>query len=324
MLGTESVLLLAFEPDALTDDQVQRVRSAARGFRVVVARERREIEPLLAEVEVVAGQFPPDLLVRAPRLRWFQQWGAGADWLLRHPEAVEADFLLTSASGVHAVPISEHILAFMLAFARGLTVAMRDQRERKWGQLEGSRLLELAGKSMLLLGVGEIGARTARLAAALDMKVIGVRRDPTRSEPGVAEMHGVDALPRLLPRADFVVLTVPLTSETRGMIGEAQLRAMKETAHLINIGRGETVREADLVRALREGWIAGAGLDVFEEEPLPEDSPLWGMENVIITSHYSGLTPHYNERALDIFLDNLERFRAGEPLRNVVDKRLGY
>jgi len=128
----------------------------------------------------------------------------------------------------------------------------------------------------------------------------------------------------LLPEADFVVLTVPLTHETQGMIGERELRAMKPTAYLVNIGRGGTVQERALIRALQEGWIAGAGLDVFETEPLPEDSPLWDMDNVIITAHYAGATPHYNERAMAIFLDNLRRYRAGEPLRNVVDKRLGY
>jgi phosphoglycerate dehydrogenase-like enzyme len=172
--------------------------------------------------------------------------------------------------------------------------------------------------------VGEIGARTARLASALGMRVLGVRRDPSRAVPAVAEMHGNHDLLRLLPEADFVVLTVPLTRETEGMIGEAELRAMKESAYLVNIGRGGTVLEGDLARALEEGWIAGAGLDVFEEEPLPEDSPLWGMEKVIITSHYSGSTPHYDERALEIFLDNLGRYRSGRPLRNLVDKARGY
>jgi phosphoglycerate dehydrogenase-like enzyme len=131
-------------------------------------------------------------------------------------------------------------------------------------------------------------------------------------------------VPKLLPEADFVVLTIPMTHETQGLIGEPELRAMKPTAFIINIGRGGTIQEQVLIRALQEVWIAGAGLDVFETEPLPADSPLWDMENVIITSHYSGLTPHYHERAMDIFLDNLRRYQASEPLRNVVDKELGY
>jgi phosphoglycerate dehydrogenase-like enzyme len=137
-------------------------------------------------------------------------------------------------------------------------------------------------------------------------------------------MVGPEQLLDLLPEADFVVLTVPLTHETGGMIGERELRAMKPTAYIVNIGRGGTIQESALVRALQEGWIAGAGLDVFEVEPLPADSPLWSMENVIITPHYAGATPAYNERALEILLDNLRRYRAGEPLRNVVDKMAGY
>ena len=137
-------------------------------------------------------------------------------------------------------------------------------------------------------------------------------------------MIGPERLAEALPEADFVVLTVPLTPDTRHMIGERELRLMKPTALIVNIGRGGTIDEAALIRALAEGWIAGAGLDVFEKEPLPTDSPLWGMENVIITAHYAGATPHYNERALAIFLDNLRRYKAGEPLRNVVDKTLGY
>ncbi|MEX2536052.1 MAG: D-2-hydroxyacid dehydrogenase [Trueperaceae bacterium] len=319
-----NVLLLALEPDTLTETQIERVRAIAPNLRVVVSREREEIEELLGEIEVVAGQFPRDLLPKAPRLRWFQQWGAGSDWLLQHPEAVTADFLLTNASGVHSIPISEHILAFMFAFARALPRAVRDQVEKNWNAPDGSGVFELADKTMLLIGVGEIGARTARLASALGMRVVGVRHDPSKGAEGVSEMHGTDHLPKLLPHADFVVLTVPLTRETQGMIGEAELHAMKESAYLVNIGRGGTVDEVALVAALQEGWIAGAGLDVFEEEPLPVDSRLWAMENVIVTSHYSGSTPHYDERAFEILLDNLERYQAGEPLRNVVDKRRGY
>ena len=318
------ILLLGFRDGQLEPAQVAAVEQAAPRHRVVVTRDQEEIERLLGEIEVVAGQFPRELLARAPGLRWYQQWGAGSDWLLRHPQAVEADFVLTNVSGVHAIPISEHILALMLAFARSLPLAFTRQRKRQWKRDIERRVFELAGKELLLLGVGAIGARTARSASALGMRVVGVRRDPTRDVAGVEEMNPPDALPRLLPHADFVVLTLPLTRETERMIGERELRAMKESAYLINIGRGGTVHEEALIRALREGWIAGAGLDVFEQEPLPKESELWGLENVIITSHYSGSNPHYNERALEIFLDNLRRYRSQEPLRNVVDKERGY
>ena len=318
-------ILLNFEAGELAETQLAQIQAIAPDMRLLVTRDRDEIEGALDEIEIAAGDFPRDLLPKARNLRWLQQWGAGADWLMRHPEAVELDFLLTNASGVHAVPISEHILAFLLAFGRGFHHAMRAQVRREWFSYEQQTgIFELVGKTMVLVGVGAIGGRTAELAAVLGMRVLGVRRDPTVSAPGVEAMFGPGQLLDLLPEADFVVLTVPLTHETQGMIGERELRAIKPTAYVINIGRGGTIREDVLIRALREGWIAGAGLDTFETEPLPEDSPLWEMENVIITAHYAGATPRYTERAMEIFLDNLQRYRAGEPLRNVVDKKLGY
>ena len=175
-----------------------------------------------------------------------------------------------------------------------------------------------------IVGAGTMGRGIARVAAVMGMDVLGVRRDPSQEVPGVAAMWGPDDLPSLLPRADAVVLTVPLTEETRGMIGKPELEAMRETATLINVGRGGTVDEEALADALRNDRIARAALDVLEHEPLDEGAALWDLENVIITSHYAGVTPHYHERALDVFIDNLERYTAGEDLRNVGDKDLGY
>jgi phosphoglycerate dehydrogenase-like enzyme len=319
-------ILLAFEPDTLSPDQVAQVREAAPDeASVVMTRDRDEIRDMLDDIEVAAGWFPADLLPKASSLRWLQQWSAGADWLMRHSEAAEADFVLTSTSGIHAIQITEHIFAFLLALARELPQALEAQRRRRWvPQDEHNQLFELARKTMLLIGVGAIGERTAQVAAAMGMHVLGVRRDPRIGAPGVEAMFGPDDLLDLMPQADFVVVTVPLTEETRGMIAERELQAMKPTAFIVNIGRGGTIEEEALIEALREGRLAGAGLDVFETEPLPSDSPLWGLENVIITSHYAGITPHYHERALAVFLDNLERYVAGKPLRNVVDRELGY
>jgi len=318
------VLLLGFGSEELDPAAVEEVRAAAPDMRVVATHDRAEIEGLLGEIEIAAGWFPPALAARAPALRWFQQWGAGADWLLRHPEAIERDFVLTNTSGVHAIPISEQIVGTLLMFARGLHHAVRAQERHEWRRARVSELFELAEKTMLLVGVGAIGERTALLARALGMRVEGIRRDPSRAAENVDAMYGPDQLRERLAAADAVVLTVPLSRATRGMIGADELRAMKPTAYLVNIGRGGTVDEAALARALGEGWIAGAALDVFAEEPLPASSPLWGLDNMIITGHYAGSTPKYNQRAMAIFLDNLRRYRAGEPLRNVVDKREGY
>ncbi len=318
-------LLFNFEPGVIPEAELDRVRAAAPDMRLRVTRDRDEIAGFLDEIEIAANGLPRDLLSQARNLHWVQQWSAGVDWLLRHPEIAELDFVLTNVSGIHAIPVSEHILAFLLAFGRGFHHALRAQVCHEWFSYEQQKdIFELAGQTMVLVGVGAIGRRTAKLATALGMRVLGVRRDPTVGVPGVGAMHGPDQLLDLLPEADFLVLVVPLTHETQGMIGERELRAMKPTAHVVNVGRGGLIQEDVLIQALREGWIAGAGLDVFETEPLPEDSPLWEMDNVIITAHYGGANPYYTERAMEIFLDNLQRYHSGKPLHNVVDKRIGY
>lgn len=319
-----ATILINLESDRLTEEQLSQIQSAVPDMTVRMTRDLDEIESLLDDVEIAVGGLPHHLISRARRLRWMQQWGAGADWLLRTPEAVQHSFVLTSASGVHAIPISEQIIGYLLAFARGLHRSICAQVRHEWHRETKESLFELANKTMVLIGVGAIGGRTAEIAVALGMRVLGVRRDPQIELPNIAAMYGPDQLLNVLPQADFVVLTVPLTEETRGMIGERELRAMKPTAYLVNIGRGATVDQDALIRALQKGWIAGAGLDVFTPEPLPRDSPLWEMENVIITGHYAGMTPEYDTRALEILLENLQRYRAGQTLINIVDKQLGY
>lgn len=315
-------ILIALEPRLLPEETRKRIQSLRPDARLIVTEKREEIEKLLPEIELAAGHFPISLITQAPNLRWFQQWGAGTDWLMRHPEVAAHDFILTNASGVHAIPISEHILAFLLAFARGLPKAIRAQGKREWVRNVGA--FELAGKTMLLIGVGAIGQRTAQVAHALGMRVLGMRRSPSNPIPEIDQMAGPDQLDELLPQADFVVLTIPLTAETQKMIDARAFERMKPGAYIINIGRGGTIDEPALIQALQSGKIAGAGLDVFATEPLPPDSPLWEMENVIITGHYSGETPHYDERALQIFMENLERYVKDQPMKNVVDKKRGY
>ena len=317
-------LLLGLEPDDFTTTQLDTIRATVPDMHTRITTDRDEMARHLETIEIALHQFPRDLMVQAPNLRWYQFWGAGADWVLQYPQLTESDVIITNGSGVHPIPITEHIFAFLFAFARGFPHAARRQVESRWKGLGHHGVFELAGKTMVLIGVGAIGKRTAMVANALDMKVIGVRRNPAVSMPHVAHMVGPDQLHAVLPAADFVVLTVPLTSETRHLFDEAALRAMKPSAYIVNIGRGQTIDQNALVRALQEGWIAGAGLDVTDPEPLPAESPLWSMENVLITAHYAGCSPHYHDRIYDIFLANLHRYRAGEDLQNVVDKRLGY
>lgn len=321
-----SILLLGFAEDDFTPKQREAIAAAAGDLTVRYSRDRSEIESLLPEVEVAVEnrKFITDM----PNLKWMQQWGAGADWLMDNSEAAERDFVLTNVSGVHAIPIGEQIMAYLLAFARGFPLAVRHQTERHWSRdvwlPNASGSFELSGKTMLLLGTGAIGVYTAKLARAFDIRVVGVRRDPAKAADYIDEMIALDDLQNHLPNADFVILTLPLTHDTHHLMGETELRAMKSTAILVNIGRGGLIDEQALAKALQEGWIAGAGLDVFETEPLPESSPLWALDNALVTPHTAGDTPHYNERALTIFLENLRRYQAGEPLSHVVDKQLGY
>lgn len=318
------VILIGFRPGILTDAEVTAIQAAAPGRQLVITDDRAAQEALLPQLEIVAGPVRPSVFLRAPGLRWFQGWGAGADWLVRHPEAIERDLIVTNTSGIHAVQLSEHILAFILIFARQFHRAARHQAARKWVHPENDEVFELPGKTLLLLGVGAIGERTAKLASAFGLRVIGVRRDPAIGAPGVERMEPPSRLHDLLPDADFVVVVLPHTTETHHMIGEQELRLMKSGAFLINVGRGKLIDPTALIATLQEGRLGGAGLDVFEEEPLPADSPLWTMPNVVITAHYAGISPDYDRRAAAIFIENLQRYAAGQPLRHVVDKRLGY
>jgi phosphoglycerate dehydrogenase-like enzyme len=212
----------------------------------------------------------------------------------------------------------------MLAFIRQLPLVIRQQGEHKWQSPPGETLEELYQRTLLVVGLGAIGERIARVGNALGMRVAATRRTVADPPPYVDALYTPDRLLEVLPQADFVVLAAPLTKETFHMIGERELQTMKQGAFIVNIGRGKLIDEAALIRALQEDRIAGAGLDVFETEPLPPESPLWDMANVIVTPHYAGASPRYHERAMPIFLDNLQRYRDGAELRNLVDKRAGY
>lgn len=321
-----TTILIGLPDGILQAEQIARIHALAPGARLVVTDRREKMEAVLDDVEIAAGLVSARLIVQAPRLRWYQQWAAGADWLLRCPEAVEQSFTLTSTSGIHATVISEHVLAFLLALSRRLDVAVRAQSRHEWVSYPWGvgAAPELAGQTLLLVGVGAIGRCTAQVASALGMRVLGVRRNPERAVAGIERLVGPAQLAEVLPLADWVVILLPLTQATRGSFGERELRRMKPSAYLVNVGRGGTLDEMALLRALRKKWIAGAGLDVFEQEPLPPDSPFWDMPNVIITGHYAGSMPGYHQRALGVFLDNLQRYQTGQPLRNVVDKRRGY
>ena len=284
---------------------------------------REQLDILLREAEVIFGlRFPLDVLTRSPRLKWIQTTSAGVDRFL-DAEMMASPVTLTNVSGMHATQIGEFVLALMLMFAKNAPLLFQMKQEKQWKRLPSSIL---RSRTVGIVGLGSIGREVARLAKAFGMRVLATRR--TAREEGRAKYVDLllppDQLPRLLEESDFVVLAVPVTAETRKLIGEDELRAMKSTAYLINISRGETVDESALVRALEEGWIGGAGLDVFATEPLPAESRLWELPNVIFSPHVAGVMEEYVERATERFVENLRRFLDGKKLRNVVDKERGY
>ncbi len=317
------MILIAKSLAPVGGERPEEARRLAPAHELLVHPEPAELEARIRDVEVGFGGPPMEMMPRATGLRWLQLGGAGAERVLAHAGAGR-DYVVTNASGVHSIQISEHLLAMMLAFARCIPTSVRNQGARVWLRQEEWRPFELAGKRVLLIGLGAIGNRFAEVASALGMEVVALRARPERGRGAAARVAGIDALPGELPGADFVVVTTPLTPGTERLIGAAELSCMKPSSYIFNIGRGPIIDERALIEALRQGRIAGAGLDVFETEPLPPDSPLWGMPNVLATAHYAGATPRYGERLWEIFLDNLARYVRGEPLRNVVTRERGY
>lgn len=314
------------------DSCAQRVREEFPGSRVVSAKSEEEYRRELPRAEVLFTWRPSGQDIRqAGCLRWVHVPSAGVDHSLPS-ELVESSVVLTNSSGLHGVPIAENVLGMMIMLARKLHDCMRFQLEGRWGRDDLMRaypsLSELYGRTAGIVGLGSIGVEIARRAKAFGMQILATKRD-VNADLGLAQgwidrLLPPEGLPELLRESDFVVIATPLTPATRGLIGEAELRMMKSSAFLFNIGRGPIIREADLIRALKEGWIAGAGLDVFEVEPLPPTSELYRLPNVLITPHYSGIGSGYWERATDLFCENLRRLMLGEELTNVVKKELGY
>jgi phosphoglycerate dehydrogenase-like enzyme len=306
---------------ATTRAWAARLAAVGPGLRVVVAETAEQAAAAIADAEAAFGTLAPALLGRARRLRWLQAPQAAPPAGYYYRELVEHPVVITNFRGIYNDHIAAHIMAFVLAFARGLHRYLPQQARREWRPAPlDTGIVALPGSTALIVGVGGIGAETARLAAAFGMRVLGVDARRGDAPPGVAELHRPDALDRLLPLADFVILTVPHTPATEGFMHRARFRLMKPGAFFVNIGRGMTTRLDDLVAALRAGEIAGAALDVFEQEPLPPEHALWTLPGVLITPHTAGFGPHLDARRLEILLDNAQRFVAGRPLCNVVDK----
>ncbi|MFP4345346.1 MAG: D-2-hydroxyacid dehydrogenase [Anaerolineales bacterium] len=276
-----------------------------------------------AEVLMLPWRLPADVrerILSLSSLKWIHSVSAGVEHALDE-QLRQMDVILTNASGVFDLPIAETVVAYILMIVKQMPTFLRQQQAHVWKKRS---LREAAGLTVGLIGLGSIGTEIARLCQGLEMRVLATRRHPEAGAPHIDTLYPTEELHRLLEASDFAVIAVPLTEETRGMIGAEALRRMGQEAWLINIARGAVVDEEALIEALQEGRIAGAALDVFVEEPLPEDSPLWELENVIITPHNSWSTPHLKEREAALFLENLRHYLRDEPLRNVVNKELGY
>ena len=302
--------------------QLAGLREAAPGAELRHARTAEEAAEMAADAEVLLGYFPPSVVAAARRLRWIQSHSAGMDKFL-YPEVIESDVVVTNMAGVYASQGAEHAWALLLALARGIPAFVRGQLRREWRR---GAMIELRGGTLGVIGLGGFGVEMARRAQGYDMQVLAL--DPLREEKPeyVAELRrpSPEALADLLTRSDAVMIACPKTTATYHLIGAAQLRLMKPTAFLINVTRGGIIDEAALAVSLQEGWIAGAGLDVFEREPLPSDSPLWDCENCLITTHCAGASQHRPRLVYEVFRDNLRRYVQGEPLLNVVDKQRGF
>ena len=309
---------------------LEKLREAADA-EVLCITNNDEFLTRLQEADVLCSYWVPDAWrTHTKRLRWLQCSGAGVDSLL--PTGildVESGITVTTAVGINTMPIGEYVFGSMLMFNRTWSEMVRLQDRRVWPRSINWYKLggrELAGQTLGIVGLGSIGRRVAQLGRAFGMRVLATRRtvQTDAQDPDVDQLYPTTQLHEMLGASDYVVVSVPLTQETDHLIGEAELRAMRPHAYLVNVARGRVIDEQVLIRALTDGWIAGAGLDVTEEEPLPATSPLYTMPNVILTPHISGVSVNYDTRLTDLFADNLRRFRANAPLRNRYEAERGY
>lgn len=316
-------ILVYFDFTADQIDELVQLAHRHGDHEVVVAGDASSAEDLASTAEVLLGHFPESVVAASPGLRWIQSHSAGMDGFL-HPSVVEREeVVVTNMAGLYAPQGGEHAWALLLALTRGLLPSVRSMVDRRW---RGGKTFELAGGTLGLVGLGGFGLETAKRAAGYDMTVLAL--DPIRLDPpeGVEEVRPPERenLIWLLSESDAVVVCCPLTEETRHMIGPEELAVMKPSAYLICVSRGGIIDESALIEALRAEGLAGAGLDVCENEPLPPDSPLWEAPNLILTPHCAGASQHRPRKTFEFFRDNLGRYLRGEPLANVVDKHKGY
>ena len=314
------------EGDSPFQEAIERGSRLRDRVELRFARGPERIDAIKQAEVVVCGQLSPDLIAAASNLRWVSFWIAGLDKQAT-PELKSRDVFITNASGVHAPNIAEQIITCMLMFTRRMPYFMRAQLESNWAHDHITAFEELTGKTIGIVGLGRVGEALAVRTAGFGMRVVAVKRDASsRHDQSVIPdaLYSPEQLPKLLSESDHVCILVPYTRETHHLFNQDLLGHMRASAYLYNVSRGKIIDEQALIAALKNGRLSGAGLDVFDSEPLAGESPLWGMENVIITPHVAGFTPHYFARAAALFADNLERFIEGRPLNNLFERQRGY
>jgi phosphoglycerate dehydrogenase-like enzyme len=323
MSDNKGIILVVLPKERFGSSEMEALRSQAEGREIVHITDRSEIEKILDKIEILIGDAPWDLLAEMPNLRWLQTWSAGVDGLIAHPELINHRLIITNTSGMHRDQLAEHIFAMILSRNRYFPKVFAAQQRHEWIHPEGFQTDILTGKTMLIIGYGKIGEQAAIAAKAFGMKVIGIRRRPANPGAGV-RIETMDKLHELLGEADYVVNILPFTNETKGILGKKEFSLFKRGAVYVNVGRGLTNDEDAMIEALKSGRLAAALLDVTAVEPLPKDSPLWDMKNVIITPHYAGTRNDYAKIAAEITVENLKRYNKGQPLEYLVDKKTGY
>jgi phosphoglycerate dehydrogenase-like enzyme len=311
-------ILGTLELNAQEREQV--ILAGGPGVEISYSRDASEQMAAAGDAEVIYGWVTPQLLAAATDLKWVHVTSAGVERAL-FPEMVQHPAVMTNARGVAAVSIAEHAFALILAFTRRLPLAFRNQQERRWAH---TSLIEICGQTLGIVGLGRVGGEVAQRAAGFGLRVLAVDVKPVDPPEHVAALWPPERLSDLCAEADILVNCSPLTKQTERMIGHEQFARMKPSALFVNVSRGRVVDQDALVEALREGRIAGAAVDVVDPEPLPPDSPLWEMPNVILTAHSATTSQHFRQRMHELFCENLRRYVAGEPLLNVVDKTAGF
>ncbi len=317
-----------FDAWTLPEWAAQELRNTFPGFEVVRLTSKERIMEEIPDADVLlAWLVRPQQILAAKKLKWIHTNTAGVSWVLI-PEVVNSDIIVSNSKGVHAISIAEHTIALMLQFSRRLTQCAGDQRNGVWRRTRiwesPVSFDEVYGKTIGVLGMGTLGTEIAKRARAFGMRVIGVRKNPGQTADCVDRLYPPDMLDEILPSVDYLVVAAPATEETRGMLGKAQFARMKKSAFLVNIARGDIIDQEALVDALNNERIAGAALDVFVPDPLPDGHPLFSTKNLVITPHVSGISPMLWRRIMDIWIENIHRFLAGQPLINQVDKQKGY